>query len=134
MNQRHVKLKGACNFRDIGGYTLDSGRNIKTGMIFRSDRLSKLTTSDLRCFEALEIKCIIDLRDEQERNTDPSRLPKTNTPTVNVLSLHNNRTDIKNLKIKMLTGKLGEMDFREFLLSEYRHYINQHDNELKKNI
>jgi len=32
----------------------------------------------------------------------------------------------------MFAGKLGELDFRQFLLSEYRHYITQHHNELTK--
>jgi len=90
MINRHIKLKGAHNFRDIGGYMLANGQRIKTGMIFRSDRLSKLTKSDLKRFEALNIKLIIDLRDEQERCTDPSRLPKNKTPDIHVLSLHNN--------------------------------------------
>jgi len=132
MTRRHIKLKGAHNFRDIGGYTLDSGKRIKTRMIFRSDRLSKLTTSDLRYFEALNIKLIIDLRDDYERHSDPSRLPQNNTPTTKVLSLHNNRMDIRTLKQQLFAGKLGQFDFHEFLLSEYRHYITQHDNELKK--
>lgn len=43
----HIKLQGATNFRDLGGYTGDSGRAVRHGRLFRSDHLGALTADDL---------------------------------------------------------------------------------------
>ena len=37
MFKRHVKLEGASNFRDLGGYDTEDGMKLKPGLIFRSD-------------------------------------------------------------------------------------------------
>jgi len=45
---RMVKLEGAINFRDIGGYKTSSGKIVKSGILYRSADLSKLTENDLK--------------------------------------------------------------------------------------
>ncbi|MFM9839794.1 MAG: tyrosine-protein phosphatase, partial [Cyclobacteriaceae bacterium] len=40
---RGIKLQGAANFRDIGGYKTTDGKQVKWGKIYRSADISKLT-------------------------------------------------------------------------------------------
>ncbi len=58
LTDRHIALTGAKNFRDFGGYPTADGGQIKTGLLFRSDRLSNLTEDDLSKIEPFAIPTI----------------------------------------------------------------------------
>ena len=70
MDNRFIKLEGACNFRDIGGYVTKDNKRVKYHKLYRSDELSKLTAMDVKVIENLEIKTIIDYRTKRERNNN----------------------------------------------------------------
>lgn len=63
---RHVPLEGASNFRDFGGYDTASGRRMRLGRLYRSDRLNGLTDADFEVLNAKGIAVICDLRREGE--------------------------------------------------------------------
>lgn len=73
---RQLRLKGAPNFRDLGGLRSGDGRRIRPGRLFRSDSLAELTSDDLALFATLGVRSIIDLRGEDERRHKPNRLPE----------------------------------------------------------
>ncbi|MCH3962309.1 MAG: tyrosine-protein phosphatase [Solobacterium sp.] len=61
------------NFRDLGGYATEDGRKIKHGIFYRSGAFSGMNTAEKKIFDGLGIRCVIDLRTEEEnrRNPDP---------------------------------------------------------------
>ena len=67
MENRLVKLDSTYNFRDMGDYKGHENKRVKKGLLFRSDSLSKLTSSDVEKLVDLKITCIVDYRGEQER-------------------------------------------------------------------
>ena len=73
-HRRRVELRGAVNFRDLGGYATADGRRLKFGLLFRSDSLGELTQEDLAIVHDLQLRSICDLRHETERSHRPSRL------------------------------------------------------------
>ncbi len=72
---RAVELQGAINFRDLGGYSTNDGRQVKWGKIYRSADISKITDKDLDIISSLNIKMVCDLRGEKEVETAPDRIP-----------------------------------------------------------
>ncbi|MFC9297948.1 tyrosine-protein phosphatase [Streptomyces sp. NPDC057011] len=72
---RQVKLEGAVNFRDAGGYRTTTGQWVKMGEVYRSDALNKLTENDLAKLQRLHVKTVFDLRMEDERTKDADKLP-----------------------------------------------------------
>jgi protein-tyrosine phosphatase len=74
-SKRQVKLEGAINFRDIGGYTTKDGKHVKWGKIYRSAALSKLTDNDLQKLQNLSLACVADFRGPYEVKAAPDRLP-----------------------------------------------------------
>ena len=72
--KRHVPLKGAANFRDLGGYTTSDGRHVKWGEIYRSADMSKLTDSDLTVLKSRNISFDVDLRGHQEQAQAPDKI------------------------------------------------------------
>lgn len=70
---RQIKLQGAYNFRDFGGYKTLDNKRVKTGLLYRSDELSKLTDEDIRVLESLPLKTIIDYRSDFERQDNEDK-------------------------------------------------------------
>ena len=67
-----VRLAGAANFRDFGGWPTREGGCVRRGVLFRSNRLSKLTAADSAILDGLGITTIFDLRARHEREADPT--------------------------------------------------------------
>ena len=87
VSNKHVKLEGTNNFRDVGGITTLNGKHLKMGRIYRSDKLSELTESDLNKLGILEIKNVNDLRTQPEVDEEPDNLPKNSGITYNHLAV-----------------------------------------------
>lgn len=73
--QRPVKMDGPRNFRDLGGYPAKKGMT-KKGVFYRSDGLQLLSDQDRQWILAHDIRCIIDLRNENEAIRQPDALGK----------------------------------------------------------
>jgi protein tyrosine/serine phosphatase len=60
---RRVLLRGATDFRDLGGYLTQNGAMVRWRQVFRSASLAGLTTGDIqRLVGELQIRSVIDLR------------------------------------------------------------------------
>lgn len=70
-----IRLDAASNFRDIGGYQTADGKTVRSGLVFRSNKLSSLTTADQQKLTAAGITLDVDLRNSSERKDDPDLLP-----------------------------------------------------------
>ncbi|MBL1075327.1 tyrosine-protein phosphatase [Nocardia sp. 2] len=70
-----IELEGARNFRDIGGYRTADGRTVRTGIVFRSNRIDALTDLDLAKLTAAGITLDVDLRAVWERDKAHDRVP-----------------------------------------------------------
>ncbi|MET9963172.1 tyrosine-protein phosphatase [Streptomyces sp. NPDC006326] len=79
---RLVRLEGAVNFRDAGGYRTAAGQWVKMGEVYRSDVLDKLTANDLATLRRLHVRTVFDLRTESERTKDADKVPAGATYTV----------------------------------------------------
>lgn len=73
---RDLRLAGAPNFRDAGGYGTAGGLRLRTRVLFRSGDLSRLTAEDVTLLRELPLRVVMDLRSEAERGRRPSRLPE----------------------------------------------------------
>ncbi|MFD4366271.1 tyrosine-protein phosphatase [Rhodococcus sp. NPDC058521] len=72
---RHFALESVPNFRDIGGYGAHGGGVVRTGAVFRSTDLSRLSDEDSAALARLDIRTVYDLRSVAERDRAPDRLP-----------------------------------------------------------
>lgn len=75
LETRLVRLEGAYNFRDLGGYPAADGRRVKRGRLFRSADLSGLTDADLDFLAGLPVRTVIDFRRPSEILEAPDRMP-----------------------------------------------------------
>lgn len=73
-HNRLIKLDGALNFRDLGGYQNKQGQQVRWNKIYRSDSLSSLSYRDKIKLTKLRITVDCDLRSRYEKNTSPDDL------------------------------------------------------------
>ena len=66
-----LELAGARNLRDLGGYSTMDGRQIKKGMLYRTDHPKRVRKRDVEAVVALGVKTVYDLRSEKELERDP---------------------------------------------------------------
>ncbi|WP_405531907.1 tyrosine-protein phosphatase [Streptomyces avidinii] len=79
---RQIPLQGAVNVRDIGGYRTWTGGQVRQGLVYRSDALSKLTAGDVTTVAGLGLKKVVDFRIPMELQYDGAdRLPAGLSPT-----------------------------------------------------
>ena len=111
--KREIKLQGAINFRDIGGYPTKDGGHVKWRKIYRSAALNNLTPDDLDKLQQLSLAFVADFRGPYEVKTAPDRLP----PTVTRLSLPAGSENVgdsnymKNMIRQMKMGDSALVDF-----------------------
>jgi protein-tyrosine phosphatase len=74
-SMREVKLQGAVNFRDLGGYKTKDGKTVKLGLLYRSAALNTLTDADVAKIASLNIKYDFDFRGPYEVKTAPDKIP-----------------------------------------------------------
>ncbi|MER5274501.1 tyrosine-protein phosphatase [Streptomyces sp. NPDC002809] len=72
---RSLGLASARNFRDIGGYRTTDGRWVRSGLVYRSNKLNSLTDAEQQRLVSQRLTLDVDLRNVQERKDDPDRLP-----------------------------------------------------------
>ncbi|MBS0031136.1 tyrosine-protein phosphatase [Chitinophaga sp. 22321] len=72
--QRVVRMQGTVNFRDVGGYKTQEGRQVVWGKVFRSADVSRLTAQDLSLLEQKHIHTVIDFRGVKEAAAAPDHL------------------------------------------------------------
>lgn len=69
---RLLPLQGGSNFRDMGGYFTEDGRQVRRGLLFRSGVMSSLTAADYSYLDQFGFKRVIDLRSSDERELYPN--------------------------------------------------------------
>ncbi len=134
--KRWLELDGATNFRDIGGYRAADGRCVKWGMVYRSDRLSRLTERDLARLSELGLKQLFDLRTPEEQASQPNRLPDGDPPEVMALPISPQANG--ELEELMRVGRIWDKinatdisadDTRQVMCRFYRSYVVDHTAE-----
>lgn len=70
-----VPIKNGINFRDLGGIKTQDGRQVRSGMLFRSGALSEITEDDKHILSNdISIRYILDYRDESEVLSKPDQI------------------------------------------------------------
>lgn len=103
-SKREVKLQGAVNFRDIGGYETKDGKHVKWGKLYRSADLSRLTDADLNKLSQLSIAYIADFRGPAEVKTAPDKIP-TRATRISLPAGSEHTGDSNYMKQMLLSAK-----------------------------
>jgi protein-tyrosine phosphatase len=70
--RRHLAVAGTLNFRDVGGYPVAGGGEIRWRTLLRSDGLERLGIGDGQTLAGLNLRTVLDLRTAAEARLAPS--------------------------------------------------------------
>jgi len=107
-----IRLSGAPNFRDLSGdgrgLELPSGAHLARGVVYRSGRLSELSSADLDALRGLGLVKVLDLRtpDVARRYPDP-KLPGVEDQLINLFGVRTSTS------AKARTVAEARADFRQ---------------------
>jgi len=71
-HERHIRLSGAFNVRDLGGYASTAGGTTRWRSLLRADALHQLSPEDIDTLLGLGLRTVIDLRSDAEIARQPS--------------------------------------------------------------
>lgn len=121
-----VNLRHQLNFRDIGGIPTMDGGVVKTGLLYRSGDLSRLSGEDIRRIEEIGIRMIIDFRSDRE-------VIKYPTPPIATV-IENKRIVIvdsaRDLAERMVEAEDAE-GLETILVKDYRRLVRAHVDDFR---
>jgi|SRR6516164_2963534 protein-tyrosine phosphatase len=115
---RHLKLEGASNFRDVGGYPASDGRSVRWRRIFRSNHLGHLTDADIKVVRGLGVRSAFDFRGTEERTAAVCKVEE-----ILVHSLPIEPTVVAALRARLQARALSSADAIEIMRESYRGYV-----------
>lgn len=100
------------NFRSLGGQTTIDGRQVRSGLVFRSAHLAEATNSDREELTKLGIRTVFDFRNPGDIDMEgPNRLPdgveQVSLPMVDPANQSGLRTDYSKLSAEELEERFG---------------------------
>ncbi len=73
---RLLNFEGVSNFRDLGGYTTETGKTVKWGKLYRAANFAETSRADQQVLERLHLHALVDFRSSAEKEEEPNQLPK----------------------------------------------------------
>jgi len=122
-NSRRLSLSGAVNFRDLGGHPTTNHCRVKTGMVFRSDHLSRLSADDLQILLHLHFRTVCDLRSLGEQKRSPDILPEDGSVELLSLPVQSKKFDPATAMDLIKSGDDSWLTI-DFLCSLYLSYLD----------
>ncbi len=117
---RVLRLAGATNFRDLGGYAAPGGRIVRWRRLFRSEHLAGLSKEDHAALAELGVTRTFDFRGEAERAATPYRLEGVVQHALTI-----EPTVVQRLQELLLSGTRVTPSVVEALMKElYRGLVN----------
>ena len=100
------------------------GRQIKKGVLYRSDHLGQITKKDLEKIAALGVKTVYDLRSQEERERWPQRLPEIVSLQVVSLPVFYQGLDPRMMARRIvISGDVEEGEFHNIMIDAYQTYV-----------
>ena len=125
---RQIELDHTLNTRDLGGYLTEDGRQVRWGLLFRSDHLHDLEREDLETLEALGLRTVFDLRSAGEREGAEDRLPSQTSRVLLPILFPSMDPDV--IAHRILSGDASEGYFNDLLQRANRSFVLEHGDQL----
>ncbi|MFL2770836.1 MAG: tyrosine-protein phosphatase [Rhodospirillaceae bacterium] len=121
---RHLRLPGTINFRDMGGYSTKDGGHVAHGRLFRSGHMANLHEEALPRISALNISLVCDFRNDYEREQYPSRYYDNHLPVIETLPVWPDKSPkAHDAAQELLSGKISAKEAPDFLGLCYREFV-----------
>lgn len=122
---RRLPVRGAPNFRDLGGYRSADGRSVKWGLLYRSNALDKLGEQDQVYLGLLGVRRIVDFRAADEIEDAPDRLAPPLADAVLHLPIEFKGLNVRQFRQRILQGDTAGLHFDTLLVDANQAMVRQ---------
>ena len=124
---RLLNFEGIANFRDLGGYPSDSGKQVKWGTLYRAGTLAHSSDADQRNLGQLQLVSLIDFRSSQEKEEEPNRLPDpTGFTVVEIPTLDDgNKALVGDIMARIDSGNFDGFDPNLAMMTANRQFATE---------
>lgn len=127
---RHLRLPGTKNLRDMGGYLTADGERVKMGLLFRSGYLAHVTPETSTTIAKLNIGLVCDFRIDKEREEHPNRYAAGHRPITKHLPVWPVGTPgVDNTVAKLLRGEADTQTAIAAQCSGYREFVRDQNGQ-----
>ncbi|MGM0873266.1 MAG: tyrosine-protein phosphatase [Bacillota bacterium] len=131
--KNEIKFEKLYNFRDIGGLQTEDGRRVKSGVLFRSDDISRITKNDLAMLQEFGLKLICDLRTVNERKFKMYQIPENWGTVVKHIPIYHGSQDLSHRAFfNLLVGKSKDINFEDMIKEFYHCMVNERKAEIRE--
>ncbi len=113
LGQRHLRLSGAYNVRDLGGYRIAGGGQTQCDRVLRADGLHRLDASDVDDLVGRGLCTVIDLRRPSELAEAPNPFARHDRVAYHHVSLFDRLAPLEMVGSDNLLLDLYKLAFRE---------------------
>jgi protein-tyrosine phosphatase len=123
---RLLNFEGIPNFRDLGGYPTEDGRQVKWGVLYRAGTFAESSRADLQGLEKLHLQTLIDFRSAPEKEAEPNQLPDpTGFTVVEIPTLDDgNEAMVAEITDRIESGNFEGFDPNELMLDANRQFAS----------
>jgi protein-tyrosine phosphatase len=123
---RLLNFEGIPNFRDLGGYPAEDGREVKWGVLYRAATLAESSNGDLQGLQQLNLKTLIDFRSAVEKEEEPNHLPEpAGFDVVEIPTLDDgNEAMVKEITERIESGDFDGFDPNGLMLEANRQFAS----------
>lgn len=115
-----LNFEGIHHCRDIGGYKSEDGRKVKWNTFYRSDKLSSLTSRDVKYLKSLNVKTILDFRSAGEVREHPDvKIEGIEYKNISAMPVMDNIEDNFDMMSIFSSNLVSAEDIRELLIKGY---------------
>jgi len=122
---RLLNFEGIANFRDLGGYPTEDGRQVKWGVLYRSGTLAHSSNADLAGLQQLHLETLVDFRSAVEKTEEPDRLPDPpGFSVVEIPTLDDGNKMVGEIMARIESGDFDGMDPDAMMLEANRQFAS----------
>lgn len=123
---RKLPFDKAHNFRDIGGYETTQQQRVKWGLLYRADKLSSLSEEDIRYFQRLKIRRVVDFRSIEERESSPHSPELSAISRIEAMSVPVEAAEIERIISSLQQENVSPDSMSQFLVRANREMVEKH--------
>lgn len=124
---RLLNFEGIPNFRDLGGYPTDDGRQVKWGVLYRAGTFAHASRADQSDLGKLKLTRLIDFRSAAEKTEEPNQLPDPVTfEVIEIPTLDDgNQAMVGEIMARIESGDFEGFDPNQKMLDANRQFASE---------
>ena len=126
-DHRLLNFEGVPNFRDLGGYRSEDGRQVKWGKLYRSATFADASRADQAALQTLKLDTFIDFRSAAEKIEEPNQLP--DPPGFTIVDIpvldDGNKALVGEVMERIETGNFEGFDANQSMLQANRQFADE---------